>query len=49
MSEDKTLTYQITECMEFLIWLKKYEYIDGPIEERLDDLLQRLAGSGAKE
>lgn len=45
MSEEQVLSKQVTECIEFLIWLKGYEYIDGPIEERLTDLLERLAES----
>ena len=43
--EIKTLSHQVTECMEFMIWLKGYEYTDGPIEERLDALLHTLSVS----
>ncbi len=45
MSEEQILSKQLAECMEFLIWLRGYEYTDGPIEERLVDLLERLAAS----
>lgn len=42
-TEEKALSRQITECMEFLIWLRGYEFIDGPIEDRLVKLLEALS------
>lgn len=45
MTEEKVLSRQVTECMEFLMWLKAYEYADGTIQERLDALLEFLAAS----
>lgn len=42
MSEEKLLSWQLTECLEFLIWLKKYNRVDGLIKKRIVDLLQKL-------
>jgi hypothetical protein len=51
-SEEKILVRQITECMEFLIWLKGYKKSDRLIIKRLDLLLQELGrgvqGNGRK-
>ena len=30
------------ECLEFLFWLRQYEYADGTIQQRLNSLQQTI-------
>jgi hypothetical protein len=46
-ADNKAVGRQVADLMEFMIWLKGYEYIDGPIEDRITEVLESVVRLGA--